>query len=185
MTVQRKGFFSLIALVAWAGLVVGERPGRADDVPATADGATAVTTAAPTRPSPKTGRGGTAAGPPEFETMADGSTRLSIAFSQSVAYDAKSSPGRLVYVLKAARAAHRNDYNPLVTVGFNTPVARARLTPHGRDLWFIVDLRASVKPDVTTEAAKDGGIVLQIAFPKGDYLAASAPLAEASSPPSR
>ena len=195
VSLQRKGFFGLVALVALVGLVgLGEMPVRADDGPATAEApsagmpaahvaaaAASAPSSAPARSSPKAGRGGTAAGPPEFETMADGSTRLSIALSQSIPYDAKSSPGRLVYVLKAARAAHRNDYNPLVTVDFNTPVARARLTPHGRDLWFVVDLRASVKPDVTTEPAKDGGVVLQIAFPKGDYLPPSAPPPEAAS----
>jgi hypothetical protein len=171
VTVRRQGLFG-IALV---GLVLLVPAVRADDTRVPADGpASPAPASASRRPSPKAGRGGIEAGAPEFETMADGSTRLSIAFSQSVVYDTKSSPGRLVYVLKAARATHRNDYNPLVTVDFNTPVASARLTPHGRDLWFVVDLRAPVKPDVTTEAAKEGGVVLQIAFPKGDYVAGAA-----------
>lgn len=180
VTVLRKGVFGVAALV---GLVLAEQAVRADDAVAPVEASSSAPSLAPKRSSPKGGRGGAEAGPPEFETLADGSTRLSIAFSQSIAYDAKSAPGRLVYVLKAARAAHRNDYNPLVTVGFNTPVSRARLTPHGRDLWFIVDLRASVKPDVTTEAAKDGGgVVLQITFAKGEYLPSSGPLPEPSSP---
>jgi hypothetical protein len=186
VTVQRNGLFGLVAL---GGLVLPASAVRADDAraPAEPSASTAAAPPAPTvsaasRPSPKPGRGGIEAGAPEFETLADGSTRLSIVFSQSVAYDTKSSPGRLVYVLKAARAAHRNDYNPLVTVDFNTPVASARLTPHGRDLWFIVDLRAAVKPDVTTDPAKDGGVVLQIAFPKGDYVP-PAPASPAPAPP--
>jgi hypothetical protein len=189
VTVRGKGLLGLAALV---GLVFAAPRARADDTRAPADasaspaGAAAPPAGAPATPRrlSKAARGGIEAGAPEFETLADGSTRLSIAFSQSVAYDAKSAPGRLVYVVKAARAAHRNDYNPLVTVDFNTPVASARLTPHGRDLWFIVDLRASVKPDVTTEAAKDGGVVLQIAFPKGDYVSsapASPPVASSPS----
>ncbi|HSY24167.1 MAG TPA: AMIN domain-containing protein [Polyangiaceae bacterium] len=193
LTVQGKGLFGVAALGVLVGLAFAAPRARADDTRAPADASaspanaaapSAATPPATPRLSPKAVRGGIEASAPEFETLADGSTRLSIAFSQSVAYDAKIAPGRLVYVVKVARAAHRNDYNPLVTVDFNTPVASARLTPHGRDLWFIVDLRASVKPDVTTEAAKDGGVVLQIAFPKGDYVSsapASPPVASSPS----
>jgi hypothetical protein len=84
-------------------------------------------------------------------------------------------------VLKGAHVGKRNNYNPLVTVAFNTPVTSARLTPHGRDLWFVVALRADVQPTVTMDAAKEGGAVLRIEFPKGDYVpSASAPAASAS-----
>jgi len=74
------------------------------------------------------------------------------------------------------RVDRRNNLNPLVTALFNTPVASARLVPHGRDVWFVVDLRANVTPAVSMGgggAGKDGSPVLRVAFPKGDYLAAT------------
>ena len=97
--------------------------------------------------------------------------------SRPVEYVAKPAPGSLTFVLKGAHVDRRNNYNPLVTVDFNTPVSSARLAPHGGDLWFIVDLRANVTPSVTMEATKDGGAMLRIEFPKGDYLPVEAPTA--------
>lgn len=107
---------------------------------------------------------------PGFEMLADGSSQLFVELTKPVAYDTKASRGGIVYVLKGARVEKRNNYNPLVTVHFNTPVTSARLVPHGKDLWFVIDLRTSVQPTVTMDAAKDGGAVLRIGFPSGSYL---------------
>jgi hypothetical protein len=107
---------------------------------------------------------------PGFETLADGTTRLFVLMSQPVKYEVKPAQGTLNYVLKGAHVDKRNNYNPLVTVHFNTPVTSARLVPHGADLWFVVDLRANVTPTVAMDAAKDGGAMLRIEFPRGDYL---------------
>ncbi|MBV9948108.1 MAG: hypothetical protein JOZ69_14735, partial [Myxococcales bacterium] len=74
-----------------------------------------------------------------------------------------------------------NNENPLVTVHFNTPVNAARLVPHGRDLWFVVDLRAAVQPTTTMEVDKTGVAVLSVVFPKGDYLPAAPGAAPAAS----
>ena len=125
---------------------------------------------------------------PGFETLADGSTRLFVLMSQPVKYEAKPARGTLTYVLKGAHVDKRNNYNPLVTVHFNTPVTSARLVPHGSDLWFVVDLRAQTTPTVTMDAAKDGGAMLRIEFPKGDYLPADStapppPPATSATPP--
>jgi len=116
---------------------------------------------------------------PGFEMLADGSSQLYVELTKPVQYDAKPSRGSIVYVLKGAHVEKRNNFNPLVTVHFNTPVTSARLVPHGRDLWFVVDLRASVQPTVTMDAAKDGGAVLRIGFPSGSYL----PLQKIAPPP--
>ena len=123
---------------------------------------------------------------PGFETLADGSTRLFVLMSQPVKYEAKPARGTLTYVLKGAHVDKRNNYNPLVTVHFNTPVTSARLVPHGADLWFVVDLRSNTTPTVTMDAAKDGGAMLRIEFPKGDYLpvdATAPPPPTTSAPP--
>jgi hypothetical protein len=107
---------------------------------------------------------------PGFEMNADGSSQLFVELTKPVQYDTKASRGSIVYVLKGAQVEKRNNFNPLVTVHFNTPVTSARLVPRGKDLWFVVDLRASVQPTVTMDAAKEGGAVLRITFPSGSWL---------------
>jgi hypothetical protein len=107
---------------------------------------------------------------PGFEMLADGSSQLYVELSKPVQHDTKASRGAIVYVLKGAHVDKRNNFNPLVTVHFNTPVTSARLVPHGKDLWFVVALRANVQPTVTMDAAKDGGAILRIGFPSGSYL---------------
>jgi hypothetical protein len=118
---------------------------------------------------------------PGFETLPDGSTRLFVELSRPVAYETKTARGSITYVLKGAHVDKRNNYNPLVTVHFNTPVTSARLVPHGHDLWFVVELRAQVAPTVAMDAAKDGTALMRIELPKGQYIPAGA-LAPSSPP---
>jgi hypothetical protein len=134
----------------------------------------------------RTKREGTAgAVVPGFETLADGSTRLFVELSQPVKYEAKATSASFTCVLKGAHVDRRNNYNPLVTIHFNTPVTSARLVPHGADLWLVASLRAKVSPTVTMDAAKEGGAMLRIEFPKGDYVRViPAPHSEAEPAPS-
>jgi hypothetical protein len=107
---------------------------------------------------------------PGFETLSDGATRFFVELTRTVPYEEKKAAGELVYVLKGAHVDKRNNYNPLVTVHFNTPVTRARLVPHGNDLYFVIDLRANVQQEAKMVAGKEGTAILQIEFPNGDYL---------------
>jgi hypothetical protein len=109
---------------------------------------------------------------PGFEELDDGSTRLFVDLSAPAAYETKAAKGTFTYVLKEAQVAKRNNCNPLVTIFFNTPVTKAQLVPHGRDLWFVVDVRAPAEPSVSVDAKDGGGATLSIRFPKGDYLPA-------------
>ncbi len=122
---------------------------------------------------------------PGFETLADGSSRLIVELTRPVAYETKTAKGTVTYVLKGARVVRRNNTNALVTVHFNTPVTSARLVPHGHDLWFVVELRAPVQPTVSMDAGKDGGAVMHIEMPKGEYLpgATVAPVDSSTSAP--
>jgi hypothetical protein len=112
---------------------------------------------------------------PGFEMLGDGTTRVFVQMPKAATYTAKAGPNSVTYVLKDVQVDKRNNYNPLVTVHFNTPVTSARLVPHGKDLWLVVALRAKVQPTAALQAAKDGGSVLQLDFPKGDYLPGPAP----------
>jgi hypothetical protein len=124
---------------------------------------------------------------PGFETLADGSSRLFVELSKQVPFETKTAAGSITYVLKGAHVDKRNNYNPLVTVHFNTPVSQARLVPHGSDLYFVVELRAAVQPTATMDAGKDGTAILKIEFPGGSWLpaqpGASAGPAASSAPP--
>jgi hypothetical protein len=118
---------------------------------------------------------------PGFESLADGSTRLYVQLAKAVPYATKAGRGTITYVLQGAHISRWNNTNPLVTVHFNTPVTQARLVPHGKDLWFIVELRAHVQPTVSMDAVKDGGAILRIDFAKGDYVPGGAPPAPSGS----
>ena len=110
---------------------------------------------------------------PGFETLADGSSRVFVQLPKQVMYAGKAAKGSLTYVLKGVRIDRRNNLNSLVTVHFNTPVSSARLVPHGGDLWLVIEMRANVQPTVAMDATKDGGAMLRVEFPKGDYLGAA------------
>jgi hypothetical protein len=168
--------------VAWFGCAV--LAGTAVPVEAGAQDTPAATEASPPpspskkapakRPSKVAGRvkhpGEAGAVVPGFETLADGSTRFFVELSRPVQYEAKATPAIFTCILKGAHVDRRNNYNPLVTVHFNTPVTSARLVPHGADLWLVAALRSKVTPDVTMDATKDGGAMLRVEFPKGDYV---------------
>ncbi|MBN9165444.1 MAG: hypothetical protein J0I07_31080, partial [Myxococcales bacterium] len=83
---------------------------------------------------------------PGFEQTADGGSRLFVQLSQNVPVEERKAQGSITYVLKGASPRVWNNTNALVTVHFNTPVARARLVPHGQDLHFVIDLRAAATP---------------------------------------
>lgn len=112
---------------------------------------------------------------PGFETLADGSSRAYVQLPKPTTFTTQTAAGSLVYVLKGVHIDRRNNLNALVTVHFNTPVTSARLVPHGGDLWFVLELRANVTPTVAMDAAKDGGAMFRVEFPKGDYLSMPVP----------
>jgi hypothetical protein len=121
---------------------------------------------------------------PGFELLPDGGSRLFVELTRTVAVEEKKAAGTITYVLKGAHINKRNNANALVTVHFNTPVTRARLLPSGRDLHFVIDLRQNAVPTWKLAPAKDGSAILQIDFPKGDYLPVGG-LPDATPPPAK
>lgn len=200
---------SLIALVpAIAPAQTGPQPAPTAPAPGTAPAPAASDVPPPKPVVPATGYGwsthpavrmrgrvharASASGPshpegtvvPGFEVLADGSSRVFVQLPKPVTYSTKAAKGVVTYVLKGVRVDRHNDLNALVTVHFNTPVTSARLVPHGGDLWLVVDLRANVQPSVAMDATKDGGAMLRVEFPKGDYLSGGGPAAPAPAPSS-
>jgi hypothetical protein len=104
--------------------------------------------------------------------LPDGGSRLFVEITRTVAVEERRTPRVLTYVLKGAHVVLRNNENALVTLNFNTPVTRARLSPSRGDLLFSVDLRADASPSWQVVTDSDGSATLQIDFAKGSFLPA-------------
>jgi hypothetical protein len=115
-------------------------------------------------------KGGPLATFPGFEQLPDGGSRLFVQLSQTVPVEERRAQGSVTYVLKGAHLRVHNDSNALVTVHFNTPVFRARLTPSGNDLLFVLELRSASTPTFKVQDNQDKTSTLQIDFPKGDFV---------------
>jgi len=128
----------------------------------------------PTRRAPQARatirRSGPLATFPGFEALPDGGSRLFVQLNQAVPVEERRAAGSVTYVLKGAHLRVHNDSHALVTVHFNTPVFRARLTPQGNDLLFILELRSAATPTFKMTANQDKSSTLQIDFAKGDFL---------------
>lgn len=107
---------------------------------------------------------------PGFEMLPEGGSRLFVELTQTVPIEERKARGTITYVMHGARVTVHNNTNPLVTVHFNTPVAGARLAQSGRDLLFIVTLRADATPTWKVNPGKEGSSVLTVDFPKGSYV---------------
>jgi hypothetical protein len=107
---------------------------------------------------------------PGFEQLPDGGSRLFVQLSQTVPVEQRVAPGSVTYVLKGAHLRVHNDANALVTVHFNTPVFRARLTPSGNDLLFVLELRSAATPAFKITDNQDKTSTLMIDFAKGDFI---------------
>lgn len=179
---------------AGAGAPAAGAPPAAPDPAASADPPKKTTPAAgyafSDKPAAGTGRRARAVkratGPvamfPGFEQLPDGGTRVFVVLSQQVQVEERKTQGSLTYVLKGAHVQHHNNTNALVTVHFNTPVSRAKLVPAGADLHLVVDLRAAAQPTWKLTEAEDKTSILQIDFPKGDYLTGGEPTEETPRP---
>lgn len=114
--------------------------------------------------------GGPLATFPGFEQLPDGGSRFFVHVSQNVAVEERKAQGSVSYVLRGAHLRVHNDSNALVTVHFNTPVFRARLTQQGNDLLFVLELRSAATPTFKIGESTDKTATLQVDFAKGDFL---------------
>lgn len=91
--------------------------------------------------------------------------------------------GRVVVLFRNTRIHLRNSARWLETRFFDTPVVRARLERRGRDMAFVLHLRAPASPRVSTEPAPGGAFhYVYVDFGPGAY-ASSANAAQAGPPP--
>jgi hypothetical protein len=106
---------------------------------------------------------------PGFEQTPDGGSRVFVSLTSTVPVEEHKAQGAVTYVLKGAGVRVWNNTNALVTVHFNTPVAKARLVPHGNDAHLVIEMRAASTPTWKMTEGQDKSAVLQVDFPKGDF----------------
>lgn len=107
---------------------------------------------------------------PGFQARPDGASRFFLQTTGTVQVEQKNEEGRFVLVLKGCRLHLRNNRRPLETRYFNTPVSSARIERRGRDLAFVMSLRAPVTPMVSTQSGAGGYNFVLLEFPAGNYL---------------
>ncbi len=87
--------------------------------------------------------------------------------SKPVKFGTRNSEGRLELVMHRTRVHLKNNYLPLETQFFDTPVLRATVQRKGReDLVMIFEMREDVPPSITQSKGKDGFNYVFVKFPK-------------------
>lgn len=107
---------------------------------------------------------------PGFQQRPDGASRFFLQTTGPVQVEQRPDEGRFVLILKDAELHLRNNRRPLETRYFNTPVEAARIERRGRDLAFVLDLRAPVTPAVSQKRASTGYNFVFLEFPAGNYI---------------
>jgi len=89
--------------------------------------------------------------------MHEGGSCFFVQTSQPVKFGTQKSEGRLELVLHNTRVHLKNNYLPLETEFFDTPVTRATVQPKGKkDLVMVFEMREDVAPTITQQKGKDG-----------------------------
>jgi hypothetical protein len=93
---------------------------------------------------------------PGFMMLEDGSSFF-IQTSKPVKFGTKQSEGRLELILHHTRVHLKNNFLPLETQFFDTPVTRATVQRKGKkDLVMIFEMRQDATPSITQKIGKDG-----------------------------
>lgn len=93
---------------------------------------------------------------PGFMMHKDGSCFF-VQTSQPVKFGTQQSEGRLELVLHNTQVYLKNNYLPLETAFFDTPVTRATVQRRGKkDLVMVFEMREDRTPTITQKKGKDG-----------------------------
>jgi len=103
---------------------------------------------------------------PNFAMRPDGSSVVSLAFSQTTQVTRVIGGDRVEYRVKDAQIGVYNNMNPLVTAHFATPVERVAMLRTKEGASLILDLRERIQPMHQVHNGPAGGMVLEITLPK-------------------
>lgn len=102
---------------------------------------------------------------PGFQMLTTGASRFFIQVTEPVKVVTKKTQTKFVLTLRNTRVHLKNNWRPLETEFFDTPVTRAEVKRSGkRDLQMVFELREPVTPTVTEERAKDGYFYVFVDF---------------------
>lgn len=121
---------------------------------------------------------------PGFQ-LTEGGSRIFVQSTRRIEWSRADGDRRVVVVIRNARIHLANSRRPLVTEHFAaTPVARARLERHGRDVHLVIDLKTTAVAGISAHDAGDGYWYLYVEFPAGEYgaPASNLPIAVEASP---
>jgi hypothetical protein len=94
---------------------------------------------------------------PGFMMRKDGGSRFFVQTSRLVHIATHESEGRFELILRNTRVYLKNNFRPLETEFFKTPVMRATVQRQGKkDVAMVFEMRAKATPTVTQEKGKDG-----------------------------
>jgi hypothetical protein len=103
---------------------------------------------------------------PGFMMHEDGSCFF-VQTSKPVKFGTQKSEGRLDLVLHRTRVHLKNNFLPLETQFFDTPVLRATVQPKGKnDLVMVFEMREDATPTITQKKGKDGFNYVFVKFAK-------------------
>jgi len=103
---------------------------------------------------------------PGFMMLEDGSSFF-IQTSKPVKFGTRKSEGRLELVLHNTRVHLKNNFLPLETQFFDTPVVRATVQRKGKkDLVMVFEMREDATPSITQKIGKDGFNYVFVKFSK-------------------
>jgi hypothetical protein len=130
---------------------------------------------------------------PGFQMRADGTSRVFIQSTTALDAQPSAAPGKYLVNLRGAHVSGGTNRLPLETRFFNTPVTRVSLSANHDGAQLILDLRAEVSPQISSERGSSGYYFTYIDLPKGNYVTvttvekpkatARAATATASAPP--
>jgi hypothetical protein len=89
----------------------------------------------------------------------------------------KTEPGALVYMFPRSMVLLRNNYNPLITKYFNTPVSKAEMKRRKKRVYLVIEMKTEVQP-VREKFVKykDDFYFFFVEFEHGNYLETQSPL---------
>lgn len=94
---------------------------------------------------------------PGFMMRQEGGSRFFVQTSRPVEIATKKSEGRFELLLRHTRVYLKNNFRPLETEFFDTPVIRATVQRRGKkDVAMVFEMRADATPTITQEKGKDG-----------------------------
>lgn len=110
---------------------------------------------------------------PGFQMLEGGGSRFFVQTTGAVRTEVRTLPGRVEVVFPGTTIHLSNSTRWLDTRFFETPVTRARLERRGRDMVFVMHMRATAVPTVSSGPSEAAGFeYTYIDFERGQFVPA-------------